>query len=85
MPDDPGDKPSISNYPRSDFRRLAAAERDRLNEPPPQGMCIGEWTALCTGKSDIWDLLAEQYERAIAEGRAWEFLYGDDKPPPPPP
>lgn len=82
MTDDPGDKPSISNYPRSEYRRLAAAERDRLKEPPPGDMCIGEWTALCNGTAEHWDKLAEQHEQAIAEGRAFEFLYGEPPPPP---
>lgn len=82
MTDNPGDKPTTSTFLRSEYRRLAAAERARLSEPPPEGMCIGEWTALCTGKADAWDQLAEQHEQAIAEGRCFEFLYGE-KPPPP--
>lgn len=81
MINDPGDHPMPPVDPHSEYRRLAAAERARLSEPPPEGMCIGEWTALCTGKADAWDQLAEQHEQAIAEGRCWEFLYGEPPEP----
>lgn len=81
MTSDPGEQATTHPQPYSDYRRLAAEARSRINEPRPEGICEGEWAALCNGTADHWDKLAEQHEQAIAEGRAYEFLYGDDQPP----